>query len=115
MDNDALRRGKLTCHKAFDEATAILAGDALAIFAFQIINESNFLTPTQAVAIAKFLSRASGVIGMAGGQDMDIQSTAKKLSPKKLEQMYLLKTGSLLCAAVRLWQQMLAIKKNLKP
>lgn len=102
MDNDDLRRGKLTCHKAFDEATAILAGDALAIFAFQIINESKFLTPTQAVAMSEFLSRASGSSGMAGGQDIDIQSVAKKLSTNKLEQMYLLKTGSLLCAAVRL-------------
>ena len=54
MDNDDLRRGKLTCHKAFDEATAILAGDALAIFAFQIINESSFLTPAQAVTMSKF-------------------------------------------------------------
>jgi len=102
MDNDDLRRGKLTCHKAFDEATAILAGDALAIFAFQIINESIFLTPTQAVVMSKVLSRASGVSGMAGGQDIDIQSTTKKLSINKLEQMYLLKTGSLLCAAARL-------------
>src|SRR5208282_2669540 len=99
MDNDDLRRGKLTCHKAFDEATAILAGDALAIFAFQIINESKFLTPEQAVAMSKFLSLAAGSSGMAGGQDMDIQATAKKLSANKLEQMYLLKTGSLLCAA----------------
>ena len=102
MDNDDLRRGKLTCHKAFDEATAILAGDALAIFAFQIINESKFLTPTQAVVMSKVLSRSSGVSGMAGGQDIDIQSTTKKLRTNKLEQMYLLKTGSLLCAAVRL-------------
>lgn len=102
MDNDDLRRGKLTCHKAFDEATAILAGDALAIFAFQIVNESSCLTPTQAVAISKFLSRASGSRGMAGGQDMDIQATAKKLSANKLEQIYLLKTSSLLRAAVKL-------------
>lgn len=102
MDNDSLRRGKPTCHKAFDEATAILAGDALAIFAFQIINESRFLTPKQAVAMSKVLASAAGPNGLTGGQDIDIQSTAKKLSVNKLEQMYLLKTGSLLCAAVKL-------------
>jgi farnesyl diphosphate synthase len=102
MDNDDLRRGKLTCHKAFDEATAILAGDALAIFAFQIINESNFLTSKQAVLISKALARASGSSGMAGGQDIDVQFTGRKISANKLEQMYLLKTGSLLSAAVAL-------------
>ncbi|EKE01939.1 MAG: hypothetical protein ACD_21C00017G0002 [uncultured bacterium] len=102
MDDDDLRRGKPTCHRAFDVATAILAGDALAIFAFQIINESKFLTPKQAVLMGRVLARASGPGGMAGGQDIDVQSTGKKLSAKKLEQMYLLKTGALLGAAVRL-------------
>jgi len=102
MDNDDLRRGKLTCHKAFDEATAILAGDALAIFAFQLINESKFLVPKQAVAMNKVLALAAGPRGMAGGQDMDVQSVNNKLSTKKLEQMYVLKTGTLLGAAVKL-------------
>ncbi|CAL7961952.1 geranyl diphosphate/farnesyl diphosphate synthase [Gammaproteobacteria bacterium] len=102
MDNDDLRRGKLTCHKAFDEATAILAGDALAIFAFQLINESEFLAPKQAVAMNKVLALAVGLRGMAGGQDMDVQSASNRLSAKKLEQMYLLKTGALLGAALKL-------------
>jgi len=102
MDNDDLRRGKLTCHRAFDEATAVLAGDALAIFAFQLINESKFLAPKQAVAMSKALALAAGASGMAGGQDIDIQSVNNKLSEKKLEQMYLLKTGALLGAAVKL-------------
>jgi farnesyl diphosphate synthase len=102
MDNDDLRRGKLTCHKAFDEATAILAGDALAVFAFQIINASKFLTPKQAVVMSKALALAAGSYGMAGGQDMDVQSANNRLSAKKLEQMYLLKTGALLGAAVKL-------------
>lgn len=102
MDNDDLRRGKLTCHKAFDEATAILAGDALAILAFQIINESKFLAPKQAVTMSRILASAAGSRGMAGGQDMDIRAINKKLSIKKLEQMYVLKTGVLLGAAVKL-------------
>ena len=102
MDNDELRRGKLTCHKAFDEATAILAGNALSISAFKIISETNTLTPKQALAMIKILTLATGPTGMAGGQDIDLQTTNKKLTIKKLIQMYLLKTGSLLCAAVQL-------------
>lgn len=102
MDNDDWRRGKLTCHKVFDEATAILAGDALAIFAFQIINESSLLTPEQAVVMSKILASAAGPSGMAGGQDIDVQSVNSTLSANKLENMYLLKTGALLRAAVRL-------------
>lgn len=102
MDNDDLRRGKLTCHKAFDEATAILAGDALVVFAFQIINESSFLTSKQASAMSKILAKASGSDGLAGGQDIDIQSTNKKLDISELMNMYLLKTGSLIRAAVKL-------------
>lgn len=107
MDDDNLRRGRLTCHKAFDEATAILAGDALAIFAFQIISESTFLDPKQSVLMSRALAAAAGQKGMAGGQDMDIHF-ANKAQIKvrgyhnKLEYMYLLKTGALLCAAVRL-------------
>ena len=102
MDNDDLRRGKLTCHKIFDEATAILAGNALAIFAFKIISKTNTLTPNQALAMIRVLALAAGPTGMTGGQDIDLQVTSKKLSIKKLEQMYLLKTGALLCAAVKL-------------
>jgi farnesyl diphosphate synthase len=102
MDNDDLRRGKLTCHKVFGEATAILAGDALSVFAFQIINESSVLLPKQAVAMNKILALASGLDGMASGQDIDVHSAHNQLSLSKLEQMYLLKTGALLGAAVKL-------------
>lgn len=102
MDNDDLRRGKPTCHKAFDEATAILAGDALAVLAFKIINESSFLTDKQAVAISKTLAETAGPDGLAGGQDIDIQSTNKKLDISELMNMYLLKTGSLFHAAIKL-------------
>ena len=102
MDNDDLRRGKLTCHRAYDEATAILAGDALVIFAFQLINESKFLTPKQAVGMSQILALAAGACGMTGGQDIDIQSFNNQLNLKQLEQMYLLKTGALFSAAVKL-------------
>ena len=102
MDNDHWRRGKLTCHKAFGEATAILAGDALSVFAFQLINTAKVLTPQQAVMMGKVLALASGLDGMASGQDVDVHSAGKKFTPTKQEQMYLLKTGALLQAAVRL-------------
>lgn len=102
MDDDDLRRGKPTCHTKFGEATAILAGDALAVFSFQIINESRYLTPVQAIAMNKILASAAGLNGMAGGQDLDMQSATKKLQALKLERMYLLKTGALLRAAVQL-------------
>lgn len=107
MDDDDLRRGKLTCHKAFDEATAILAGDALSIFAFQIINESTFLEPKQSVLMSRTLAVAAGHNGMAGGQDIDVHSANQARAKarayhNKLEHMYLLKTGALLCAAVKL-------------
>jgi geranylgeranyl pyrophosphate synthase len=102
MDNDDLRRGKPTCHKKFDEATAILAGDALAISAFQVINNSKYLAAKQIVAMSNVLALASGPAGMAGGQDIDMQATGEKMRSNKIEQMYILKTGALLVAAVKL-------------
>jgi len=105
MDNDDLRRGKPTCHKAFNEATAILAGDALSILAFQVINQSKALKPEQIVLMSQVLALASGACGIAGGQDLDIEFTNNKklkLTPEKLEVMYQLKTGALLSAAVKL-------------
>lgn len=102
MDNDDLRRGKLTCHKAFGEATAILAGDALSVFAFQLISEAKTLEPQQALVMSKELALASGLGGMASGQDMDVHVVGKKLSASQQAQMYLLKTGALLKAAIKL-------------
>ena len=101
MDNDDLRRGKPTCHKAFGEATAILAGDALLILAFQILAEQN-LPPKIITAMIQTLAIASGSRGMTGGQDVDMQATGNKPSIKQLENMYILKTGALFVASVKL-------------
>lgn len=105
MDNDDLRRGKPTCHKAFNEATAILAGDALSVLAFQVINQSRAFKAEQTVLMNQALALASGAEGIAGGQDLDIGFTSNKtieITPEKLETMYQLKTGALLSAAVKL-------------
>lgn len=105
MDNDDLRRGKPTCHKAFNEATAILAGDALSVLAFQVINQSRALSAEQIVLMNQVLALASGACGIAGGQDLDISFTNNKklkITLEKLEAMYQLKTSTLLSAAVKL-------------
>lgn len=100
MDNSDLRRGKPSCHKAFDEATAILAGDALQPLAFEIITtHPSPLTAQQRLEMVKILSQASGIHGMAAGQMLDIEKTS---SIDLLTQMYQLKTGALLNAAVKL-------------
>jgi farnesyl diphosphate synthase len=100
MDNSDLRRGKPSCHKAFDEATAILAGDALQPLAFEIITtHPSSLTAQQRLDMIKILSQASGIHGMAAGQMLDIEKTS---SIDSLTQMYQLKTGALLNAAVKL-------------
>ena len=101
MDNDDLRRGKPTCHKFFDEATAILAGDSLMILALQILTEQ-IISPQKSLEMIKIITSASGAKGMAGGQDIDIQATNKKLTLEQLEEMYLLKTGALLSASIKL-------------
>ena len=102
MDDDNLRRGKPTCHIAFDEATAILAGDALAIGAFQVLSEAKALSAEKKAKMIKVLAQASGPRGMAGGQYIDLHAANKKLNVSKLEQMYLLKTGALISAAIKL-------------
>lgn len=104
MDDDDLRRGKPTCHKAFDEATAILAGDALQTLAFQVLAEDPAMTaaPAQRLAMVRELAVASGSRGMAGGQAIDMVATGKGLSLPELQQMHSLKTGALIRVAVRL-------------
>lgn len=102
MDNDTLRRGKPTCHLAFDEATAILVGDALTVGAFYILNKMPMLTATKKVAMNKILAEATGVKGMIGGQYFDLHMLHNKISPRFLERVYLLKTGALISAAVKL-------------
>ena len=101
MDDDDLRRGRPSCHKAFDEATALLTGDALQTQAFLCLSENN-LPPAQQIAMVKTLACASGVAGMAGGQAIDLQSVGKTLDLQALQQMHQLKTGALIRASVQL-------------
>ncbi len=101
MDDDALRRGKPTVHVQFDEATALLVGDALQAQAFAILAESDAPAPIR-VELLKLLAQAAGSAGMCGGQAIDLASVGLALSLAQLEQMHQLKTGALLRAAVLL-------------
>lgn len=104
MDDDNLRRGKPTCHRAFDEATAILAGDALQTQAFEILASGLELnvTPNERLEMLALLARASGAAGLAGGQAIDLQATTVDASLDTVERMHALKTGSLIRASVSL-------------
>ena len=104
MDDDDLRRGRPTCHKEYDEATAILAGDALQAFAFEILAADDALqtSPGNRIEMIKLLAKASGSIGMAGGQAIDLGAVGKLLTLAELENMHLLKTGALIRASVLL-------------
>ena len=104
MDDDDLRRGRLTCHKAFDEATAILAGDALQSLAFEVLAGDTRLTvdPAVRVRMLQELAHASGSRGMAGGQALDMAGEGRTLPLAQLEQMHRHKTGALIRTAVRL-------------
>ncbi|HDN25753.1 MAG TPA: (2E,6E)-farnesyl diphosphate synthase [Thioploca sp.] len=104
MDDDDLRRGKPTCHKAFDEATAILAGDALQMLAFYILSHDPNLQTTdkQRLEMIETLAQASGSRGMAGGQAIDIESVGQSLNIAELENMHIHKTGALIRASVKL-------------
>ncbi len=103
MDDDDLRRGKPTCHKQFDEATALLVGDALQSLAFEVLSRSG-LHPDPAVQLEMLhlLARASGSRGMAGGQAVDLASTGRPLDLAELEFMHIHKTGALILASVLL-------------
>ena len=102
MDDDDLRRGKPTCHKAFDEATAVLAGDALQALAFYVLSHDPDMTPDAAIRlkIIAALASAAGSHGMAGGQAIDLASVGKRLSIAELEAMHIFKTGALIRASV---------------
>ncbi|SEI90054.1 farnesyl diphosphate synthase [Allopseudospirillum japonicum] len=102
MDNDDLRRGQPTCHKAFDPATAILAGDALQTLAFHCISYAKTLDLTQKNKGIQLLSQASGPAGMVAGQMLDMQSEQQTLSLDKLEGLHQCKTGALIRASVLL-------------
>lgn len=109
MDDDALRRGKPTVHVKYDEATALLVGDALQAQAFVVLTEIDAATDTAAgldparqIVMLRLLAQASGSLGMCGGQAIDLASVGLSLSLAQLEQMHKLKTGALLRASVLL-------------
>jgi farnesyl diphosphate synthase len=99
MEDDALRRGQPSCHVAFGEATALLAGDALQALAFEVLAQADLPQPALAVAV---LARASGADGMCGGQALDLAGEGKSLSVNELEQIHRKKTGALITASVLL-------------
>ncbi|MFN3310439.1 MAG: polyprenyl synthetase family protein [Thermomonas sp.] len=101
MDDDALRRGQPTVHVAFDEATAILAGDALQALAFEQLATAPLAADVRIAMLAE-LARAAGVAGMCGGQALDIDATGRAIDLPALERLHALKTGALLRCAVRL-------------
>lgn len=100
MDDDDLRRGQPTVHRKFDEATAILAADALQPLAFQVIAKSNEIDAAEARQLVALVSEACGSLGMTGGQAIDLASEGKTLSPDELTRMHGLKTGALIRAAI---------------
>jgi geranylgeranyl pyrophosphate synthase len=102
MDNDDLRRGKPTCHKAFDEATAILVGDSLQVLAFQILANGAGLPndPRIRLRLVELLAVGSGTSGMAGGQALDLAANGRRLSIEQVEEMHRRKTGALIHASV---------------
>lgn len=98
MDDDDLRRGNPTCHRAFDEATAILAGDALQALAFEVLANDPALSkhPSTQVKIIGDIARACGSSGMAGGQVLDLDAVGRTLTHEELSHMHRLKTGALI-------------------
>ena len=102
MDDDAVRRGKPSCHLAFDEATAILAGDALQTLAFESIADDAYLDVSDATRLKMItiLAQAVGSQGMAGGQVIDLQGTNQALSESALKALHEMKTGALISASV---------------
>jgi len=102
MDDDDLRRGKPTCHKAYDEATAILTGDALLTLAFDVLSQNNNAGAENQLKMIKILAKASGAAGMVGGQAIDFFSMGQILTLDELKHMHAHKTGALINASVLL-------------
>lgn len=100
MDDDALRRGQPTCHIAFDEATAILAGDALQSFAFEQLCKAEHIEANARLELVSQLAKAAGYQGMCAGQALDMAATNQQIELPQLEQIHRLKTGALIQAAV---------------
>jgi len=104
MDDDDLRRGRPTCHKAFDEGTAVLVGDALQALAFQVLagDAGSALNAASRLQQMQVLAAAIGTDGMAGGQAIDLEAVGQRLTPAALENMHRRKTGALIRASVLL-------------
>jgi farnesyl diphosphate synthase len=102
MDDDVLRRGRPTCHVEYDEATALLVGDALQTLAFQILAESEAPSCERRLSMLALLAQAAGSRGMAGGQAIDLAAIGMALTVEELEFMHIHKTGALIRAAVLL-------------
>ena len=102
MDDDDMRRGKPSLHKAYDEATAILVGDGLQARAFELLADAPGLSAEQKVRMIKVLAHAAGMEGMVGGQYIDIQATDSDMSLEELQAMHSLKTGALIRASLAL-------------
>jgi len=104
MDNDDLRRGRSKCHRSFDEATAMLAGDALQALAFDVLagDRTEGVSPSARLAMVRILAQAIGTSGMAGGQAVDLEAVGKTLDLAALENMHRRKTGALIGGSVLL-------------
>ena len=101
MDDSDIRRGQLSCHKKFDEATAILAGDALQTLAFDILaDDATHGSADIRIRLVAELAKSSGLAGMAGGQMLDLEAEGKSISLKKTKEMQMMKTGELIYCAV---------------
>ncbi len=101
MDNDDYRRGKLTNHKAYDEGTAILAGDALLTLAFTVILRQQDVPAEHLLRVVDEMSRAAGAEGMVGGQMLDLEAENRRISMEELRRIHMGKTGALFRAALR--------------
>lgn len=113
MDNDDLRRGKPSCHKAYDEATAILVGDGMQALAIEVLltRLSTLLTPSQVISVTQELVKASGISGMVSGQSLDLSELSKSsIDEKQLRTIHHLKTGRLISACI---EMVLAAKNSL--
>jgi farnesyl diphosphate synthase len=103
MDDDDFRRGEPTCHKKFDEATAILAGDALLTYAFELLaNPATNKDASTRCQLISILAKASGFAGMVGGQMMDLEKAGQKISKETVAKLHRLKTGELFMAAAEM-------------
>ena len=102
MDDDVLRRGRPTCHVEYDEPTALLVGDSLQSFAFELLAREGLGRPEHQLEMVRLLAHASGSCGMAGGQAIDLDAVGHSLNQPELELMHALKTGALIRAAVML-------------